>query len=93
MRRREFIAGLGGAVAWPLGARAQQRGGMRRVGILSALVENDAEGQARFAAFRQSLVVLGWVDGRNLQVDIQWGAVDSEHARSLAAELLSLAPD
>jgi putative ABC transport system substrate-binding protein len=77
LRRREFIAALGGAaVAWPLAARAQQDTRMRRVGVLMAFAEADAEGQARFQAFRQGLADLGWVEGRNLRLDIRWSGVD-----------------
>src|SRR5258708_4359294 len=69
MRRREFIALVGGgAVAWPLAARAQQADRMRRVGMLSTLTSDDPEGQARVAAFRDALQKLGWTDGRNLRI-------------------------
>jgi hypothetical protein len=73
LRRREFIAGLGsGAVAWPLAARAQQREHMRRIGALSPGVADDAEYQARNAAFLQSLGELGWSVGRNVRIDYRW---------------------
>ena len=64
--RREFITLAGGAVAWPLAARAQQSGGMRRVGILMPFTERDPEGQTRVTAFREGLQKLGWTEGRNI---------------------------
>jgi ABC transporter substrate binding protein len=94
VRRREFISLLGGAAAaWPLAARAQQRDGMRRIGILSNLASDDAEGQARLAAFHQGLQQLGWTVGRNVQIDYRWGAGDADRIRKFAAELIVLAPD
>jgi putative ABC transport system substrate-binding protein len=92
MRRREFIAGLG-ATAWPLAARAQQRERMRRVGVLMNLGADDAEGQARLAAFQQGLQEGGWAVGRNLRVDLRWGAGDDNRLRKQAEELVALAPD
>ena len=71
MRRREFITLLcGAATAWPLAVRAQQAQRMRRIGVLMPLPANDAEGQARVAAFLQGLQELGWSVGRNVIVDI-----------------------
>jgi putative ABC transport system substrate-binding protein len=93
MRRRTFMTLLGGAAAWPVAARAQQAGRMRRLGILATWPETDAEGQARLAAFRQRLQLLGWIDGHNLRVDIRWNADSPVRARALAAELMGLAPD
>ncbi|SRR6266571_1886877 len=69
MRRREFIALIGGAAAsWPLHARALQAGRTRRVVFLHSLAENDPEAQARVAAFRQGLETLGWTENRNIQI-------------------------
>ena len=94
MRRRSFITLLGGgALAWPLAAHAQQGERMRRVGVLLGLVENSEEGQARIAAFLQSLYQLGWADGRNVRIDTRWGEGDAELSRKYAAELIALAPD
>src|SRR5438132_2465823 len=73
MRRRKFIALLGGAAAWPLAARAQQPDRMRRIGVLMHLPENDPEAQARMRAFRQGLQQLGWVEGRNVRIDYRFG--------------------
>jgi ABC-type uncharacterized transport system substrate-binding protein len=92
-RRREFITLLGGAVVWPVAARAQQRELMRRIGILLNLASDDAEGQARLAAFHQGLQQLGWTVGRNVQIDYRWGAGDADRIRKFAAELVALAPD
>jgi putative ABC transport system substrate-binding protein len=93
MRRRNFITLLSGAAAWPLAARAQQGGGVRRVGILATWPETDAEGQARLGAFRQRLQALGWIDGSNLRIDSRWSADSPARARASAAELMSLTPD
>jgi putative ABC transport system substrate-binding protein len=92
MKRRDFITLLGGAAAWPLAARAQQAERMRRIGVLVNLLENDPEAVARLTALRKSLQELGWVEGRNLQIDTRWG-VDNDRIRKNAAELIALAPD
>jgi putative ABC transport system substrate-binding protein len=94
MRRREFIALFGGAAAtWPLAARAQQPEPMRRIGVLMNRGPDDAEGQALVAAFQQAMQQLGWSDGRNMRIDVRWGANDVERDRKYAAELVALAPD
>jgi ABC-type uncharacterized transport system substrate-binding protein len=93
VRRREFIAGLGGAAAWPLAARAQQGGGMRRIGVLMAYDASDQEGQAWVAAFRDGLQKLGWTEGRNVRIDSRWAAADAESRQRFAKELVALAPD
>ena len=93
LRRREFIAALGGAAAWPLAARAQQRERVRRIGVLMNWAADDPEGQARDTAFRQALQELGWTDGRNVLIEYRWGVVDVDRARKQAAELITLAPD
>jgi len=92
--RRNFLTLLGGAAAaWPLAARAQQGERVRRIGVLMNLSADDAEGQARLAAFLQGLQEAGWAVGRNLRVDIRWGAGDGELIRKSAADLVALAPD
>ena len=92
--RREFLSVLSGAaVAWPLGALAQQGDGVRRVGIFMDLSEQDTEGQTRVAAFRQGLQDLGWTEGRNVKFDIRWTAGDPALMRRFAAELVGLAPE
>jgi putative ABC transport system substrate-binding protein len=93
MKRREFIAGLGGAVAWPVVARGQQPERMRRIGVLLILAANDPVGQARVKAFQQNLQQLGWIDGRNIRIDYRWAAGNVENSRKYAAELVALAPD
>jgi putative ABC transport system substrate-binding protein len=95
MKRREFIALLGGAAAtWPLAARAQQAERMRRIGVHMNWAADDSEAKAYFAAFLQGLQQLGWTEGRNIRIDIRWGtAADIERQRKDAAELVALAPD
>jgi putative ABC transport system substrate-binding protein len=93
MRRRQFITLLGGAAARPLAARAQQPGGMRRIGVLMASAADDLESQARMAAFHQGLAQLGWSDGRNVRIDIRWATTSADDLRRHAAELAALAPD
>jgi len=96
VKRRTFITLLGGIAvpaAWPLTARAQQGERMRRIGVLMNLASDDAEGQARLAAFHQGLQQLGWTVGRNVQIDYRWGAGDADRIRKFAAELIALAPD
>jgi putative ABC transport system substrate-binding protein len=94
MRRREFITLLGGAAAgWPLAARAQQSDRIRRIGVLTGLAADDADAQARYAAFVKRLQQLGWTDGRNVRIDARWGAGDADDIRKYAAELAALAPD
>ena len=93
MRRREFITLLAGAaVAWPLGARAQQTERTRRVGVLMG-VADDAEGQARVKGLQQGLQELGWIEGRNVRIDYRWTGGDAARIRTYAAELTKLSPD
>jgi putative tryptophan/tyrosine transport system substrate-binding protein len=93
MRRREFIAVLGGAaIAWPLTARAQQDR-LRRIGVLIGAVETDPESQARIVAFKEGLQALGWTEGRNVHIDYRFGSADLDLTRKYAAELVGLAPD
>ena len=94
MNRREFIAVLGGAAAWPLAARAQQRERMRRrIGVLMAYSANDPQAQIRNAGFLQGLQQLGWTVGQNVQIDYRWSAGNIDDTRKYAAELVALAPD
>ena len=94
MNRRKFITLLGGAAAmWPLAARAQQTGGMRRIGVLVALAADDPQSQRQLTAFVQGLQELRWTEGRNVRIDIRWAAGDTELARKYATELVALAPD
>ena len=79
--------------AWPLAARAQQPEQMRRIGVLTNLVADDPEAQARVGAFLQGLQELGWAVGRNLRIEYRWGAGDADRTRGYAAELVALAPD
>jgi putative ABC transport system substrate-binding protein len=94
MKRREFITLLGGgaALALPHVARAQDR--VRRIGVLMAIPENDREGQARVAAFREELAKLGWAEGRNIRIDTRWATPrDAEARQRFAQELVALQPD
>jgi putative tryptophan/tyrosine transport system substrate-binding protein len=93
VKRREFIALLGGAAASPLAARAQQSDRMRRIGVLMGYDENDSEAQAWVAAFREALQNLGWTEGRNIRFDTRWGRADTEMMQRLAQELVALQPD
>jgi putative ABC transport system substrate-binding protein len=96
MNRRKLITVLGGAAAASsvsLPLRAQQAGRMRRIGVLMNTGADDAEGQARVAAFLQGLQPLGWSVGRNVQIDLRWAVGDADRIRRYAAELVALAPD
>jgi putative ABC transport system substrate-binding protein len=90
MRRREFITLLGGAAAWPIGARAQQPAErIRRIGVLMS-IENDPDGKAQLSGFIQGLAEIGWIDGRNLRMEIRWGGGDVNRIRTFAKELVAL---
>jgi putative ABC transport system substrate-binding protein len=93
MRRREFIAGLGGAVAWPLAVRAQQPQPVRRIGVLLPAAADDAAFQAWVGGFLQELALLGWTVGRNVQIDTRWAGANTADIRRHAVELAALAPD
>src|SRR5215472_8015723 len=93
LRRREFIAALGGAAAWPLAARAQQANRMRRIGVLMWGEENDPVLKTFVSAFIQALSGLGWTDGRNVRMDLRWHGDDTNRIRALAQELVGLQPD
>jgi len=93
MRRRDFIAGLGGAAAWPLAARAQQADRVRRIGILDVAVETDRDAQAHHDVMREELAKLGWIEGRNVRFDLRFSAGDPDRIRVHADQLVRLAPD
>ena len=93
MKRRDFIAGVAATAAVPLTARAQQPDRMRRIGILLPATADDAEYQARLAAFLQGLALLGWSIGHNVRIDTRWATTDAAEIRRHAAELAALAPD
>jgi putative ABC transport system substrate-binding protein len=92
MRRREFIAFVGGAAAWPGAALAQAPQGLRRVGILMSSTENDKDAGGWLASFRSTRLALGWTDGTNIKFDIRWTAGEPERMRDYASELLALKP-
>jgi putative tryptophan/tyrosine transport system substrate-binding protein len=94
MRRREFTRLLGGAtLAWSVAAHAQQTERVRRIGVLTASAESDQEGQSALAVFRKELRKLGWIEGRNIEIDIRWAAGDVELMKRFAKELSALQPD
>jgi putative tryptophan/tyrosine transport system substrate-binding protein len=93
MRRREFIAGLGSAAAWPLAARAQQTERVRRIGVLLPAAADDAEFQAWVGAFVQALALSGWTVNHNLRIDTHWATANAADIRRHASELAALAPD
>jgi putative ABC transport system substrate-binding protein len=93
MRRREFLTWLGGAASFPLAARAQPAERVRRIGVLMGYAEGDREGSGFVAAFREGLRILGWSEGRNVAIDVRWGAGNEELTQRLATELVALKPD
>jgi putative ABC transport system substrate-binding protein len=93
IRRREFIAALGGAAAWPLAARAQQDERVRRIGILAGSSADDSTARANLAALREGLAKLGWIEGRNLRIELRFTGTDPDRMRASAAELVSLVPE
>src|SRR5437899_3368589 len=93
MKRREFITLCGGAaVTWPLAARAQQNEPVRRIGVLMTTAD-DPEGQRRLSAFREGLGKRGWMEGKNIRIEVNWSVSDAERARSVVNELIGRAPD
>jgi putative ABC transport system substrate-binding protein len=93
LKRRGFMTLLGGAAAWPLAARAQQRKPMRRIGVLIPYSANDPQAQGRNAAFLQGLQESGWSVGNNVEIDYRWSGGSEDDTRKYAAELVALAPD
>jgi putative tryptophan/tyrosine transport system substrate-binding protein len=92
MKRRTFIAGLGGTAAWAVAARGQPER-LRRIGVLTPANENDAVAKTYVSAFTQALADLGWADGRNARIDLRWSGADISRMRKLAQELVGLQPD
>jgi putative tryptophan/tyrosine transport system substrate-binding protein len=93
MKRREFIAGLGGAAAWPAVVWAQPSEPMRRVGVLMAYDDEEPQAKAWLEVFLRGLRELGWAEGRNLRIDIRWTAGSLERMQRSAKELVDLQPD
>jgi putative ABC transport system substrate-binding protein len=91
--RREFISLLGGATAWPLAAQAQHDERARRIGVLMAYAESDAEAQAWVAAFREGLRKLGWMEGRNIGIDIHWATGERTTIERFAKEIVARGPE
>ena len=93
-RRREFISVLGGAAVWPFAVRAEQADKMRHVGVLpGGYRQTDPEGQARIAAFLDTLRKLGWSDGRNVRVEVRWSSNEMDRIREETAAVVGSAPD
>ena len=90
MKRREFIALVGGAAAWPLAAHAQQ---VRRIGVLMGIPESDRDAQFGLAALKEELRKLGWIEGRNIEMEIRWAEANVESRKRFAEELVALQPD
>jgi len=93
MRRRDFLGALAGATVVPLATRAASGERMRRIGVLLGTGEGDAQSTPGLAAFRQGLQGLGWIDGRDVQIDIRWGRADLDRIEALARELVAIKPD
>jgi ABC-type sugar transport system substrate-binding protein len=93
MKRRAFIALLGGGAAWPVAARAQQGGGMRRIGVLLPATADNADYQGWFGAFLQGLQQAGWTIGHNVRIDTRWAGPNAASLRKHAGDLAALAPD
>ena len=93
MKRREFVSLIGGAVAWPIAARAQRSSAMRRIVVVGALAPDDVETVKRSAAFEQALAALGWTKGETIAIDYHWIADDSALAQKTAVEVVAVAPD
>ena len=94
MRRRDFIALLGGAAAAPLAAQAQQPPRMRRIGaLIGGAAETDPESRARVAALREGLAQRGWSEGHNIRIDYRWAGTDPDRIRAFAVELVATAPE
>jgi putative ABC transport system substrate-binding protein len=93
MRRREFMALLGGAAAWPLAARAQQGTRVRRIGVLLGYDETEPVAKTMLSAFTEALASLGWVEGRNVRMELRRAGDDTNRIRPLAQELVGLQPD
>jgi putative tryptophan/tyrosine transport system substrate-binding protein len=93
LRRRQFIAGIGGLAAWPMVARAQQPGRLRRIGVLMSWDESDLEIRTFLSGFMQRLAELGWTDGGNVRMEVRWAGGNIDRLRMFAKELVELQPD
>ena len=84
LRRREFVSLVAGATTWPLAARAQQAGTVRRIGVLIGFAESDPAVQSWLAAFRGALAKLGWTEGSNLRIELRWAGYDPDRMKTFA---------
>src|SRR6516165_6016292 len=92
LQRRDFIAGISSAAAWPFAARAQQDNRVRRIGVLVPYDENAPGQEARISAFRPALADLGWIGGR-MRMDVRWAGTDINRMRAIAQDLVGRQPD
>jgi len=93
LKRREFITLLGGTIAWPMAARAQQSERVRHIGMLLSAMADDAVFQAWVGAFLQGLAQSGWIIGRNVRIDTRWAGAKGDDIRRHAQDLAALTPD
>src|SRR5437868_5157940 len=93
MKRRAFIAGCCAGMVWPVVAHAQQPNPVRLVGVLTGYAESDPAARSEIQAFRERLAELGWVEGRNLRIEVRWGGGDAAKVKAFATELVGLQPD
>ena len=94
MRRRDFVKGVAGsAITWPLAAQAQQAERMRRLGVLMAVAQSDADARKGIGILQDRLQTLGWKDGNNIRIDYRWGNGNPDRIQDLAQELVDLQPD
>jgi putative ABC transport system substrate-binding protein len=93
VRRRAFIALLGGAAAWPIAASGQQGERVRRIGVLMGWAESDSATQALVGSFRDVLAKLGWMEGKNLRIELRWGNGNAARIDAFAKQLVDLQPD
>jgi putative tryptophan/tyrosine transport system substrate-binding protein len=94
MKRREFITFIGGAAAiWPLAAHAQQAGQLSRIGVLMSFAENDASARSMLEGCRRALAQLGWIEGKNLRMEVRWAAGNEQRIKAFARELVDLQPN
>jgi len=93
MKRRTFIAALGGVASFSLVAKAQQAERIRRIGVLMAYAESDPEAQTRVAVMREELKNLGWTEGRNIEIDVRFATASMENMTRSAQEIMASRPD
>src|ERR1700749_1249371 len=93
MKRRQFIALLGPGAAWPLAVRAQEPSRGRQIGLMIGYEESNPQAKSWVAAFRESLVKLGWNEGQNIKFEVRWVGTDADRIQQAGKELIALQPD